>query len=127
MTNEEAKQQAIKNAYGEYWDEVKNQVDENGFIEIFKLPPILFDTVMNEGSSKWRPKSLQGIDNNNGWIRIESDNDLPKDDIDCHFIVGKLCYNGLWDNQLKYFYCGRNKIIGVTYYKIIEIPKPPIY
>lgn len=28
---------------------------------------------------RWRPKSLQGIEDNNGWIRIESEEDLPKD------------------------------------------------
>jgi hypothetical protein len=26
----------------------------------------------------WRPKSLDGIENNNGWIKIESKDDLPK-------------------------------------------------
>jgi len=28
---------------------------------------------------KWRPKSLKGIENNNGWIKIESEADLPKE------------------------------------------------
>ena len=29
------------------------------------------------GVGKFRPKSLQGIEDNNGWTKIESDNDLP--------------------------------------------------
>jgi len=28
---------------------------------------------------EWRSKSLQGIENNNGWIKIESEDDLPKE------------------------------------------------
>lgn len=30
------------------------------------------------GVGKFRPKSLQGIENNNGWVKIESEEDLPK-------------------------------------------------
>lgn len=30
---------------------------------------------------KFRPKSLKGIENNNGWIKIESEEDLPREDI----------------------------------------------
>jgi len=29
-----------------------------------------------DGVGKFRPKSLQGIENNNGWIKIESESDL---------------------------------------------------
>jgi hypothetical protein len=28
---------------------------------------------------KWRPKSLKGICDNNGWVKIESEEDLPKE------------------------------------------------
>ena len=31
-----------------------------------------------DGVGKFRPKSLQGIENNNGWIKIESEEDLPE-------------------------------------------------
>ena len=31
MTNSEAKQEAIKNAYGEFWETVKDYVDGNGW------------------------------------------------------------------------------------------------
>ena len=33
-----------------------------------------------DGLGKFRPKSLRGIENNNGWIKIESAADLPKED-----------------------------------------------
>ena len=39
----------------------------------------------------YRPKSLQGIENNNGWIKIESEKDLPKEKgLKCLF----LCIHG---------------------------------
>lgn len=72
MTNEEAKQQAIINAYGEYWGKVKDFVTEDGWFynrdTDFRLDntgiPQNYDAV----NLKSRPKSLQGIENNNGWI-----------------------------------------------------------
>ena len=36
--------------------------------------------IQNDGFAKFRPKSLRGIENNNGWIKIESEDDLPKED-----------------------------------------------
>jgi hypothetical protein len=78
MTNEESKQQAIKNAYGEYWELVKNHVDSNGFL---KYGDIRNETIglkdseieitdynFNIDFEVWRPKQLQGIESNNGWI-----------------------------------------------------------
>ena len=78
-----------------------------------------------------RPISLQGIENNNGWIRIESEEDLPKEEIDLHFIFeknnGRFQTFGVWDNKLKSFYSGALKISNVTHYQPIEKPKLPIY
>lgn len=137
MTNEEAKQQAIINVYGEYYEQFRKYIDKNGWIaqsDIF-LPsldlPDSFEVEVKgfppKGATKWRPKQLQGIENNNGWIRIESENDLPKDDIDCHFMSGKYLYNGLWDNELKSFYCGLDKVRIVSHYRPIETPPKPIF
>ncbi len=33
------------------------------------------------------PKSLQGIETNNGWISIQSEKDFPSENIDCWFIT----------------------------------------
>ncbi|MHA7822490.1 hypothetical protein ACVVIH_06980 [Chryseobacterium arthrosphaerae] len=41
----------------------------------------------------WRPKSLSGIENNNGWIKIESESDLPDEGIEV------LCFNKNWINE----------------------------
>ena len=146
MATINAKQEVIKNAYGEYWEKVKDYVDENGFINTYstKISPhsLKYSWDDIEVSKKWidnkigdticfRPKSLQGIENNNGWIRIESEEDLPKEEIDLHFIFeknnGRFQTFGVWDNKLKSFYSGALKISNVTHYQPIEKPKLPIY
>lgn len=39
-----------------------------------------------KGSMMARPRSLEGVENNNGWICIDSEDDLPKEKVKCHFI-----------------------------------------
>ena len=50
----------IINDYGDITDKIDYDIDMSGV-------------------GKFRPKSLQGIENNNGWIKIESEKDLPKE------------------------------------------------
>ncbi|WP_395762364.1 hypothetical protein ACH34C_07100 [Elizabethkingia anophelis] len=97
--NSQNKQQAIKAAYGEHWEKVKNYVEDNGWIELYSYN-CYTDTVytdltedlpflkelgyerkyFNNGHTHYvRPKSLFGIETNRGWTRIESEEDLPKD------------------------------------------------
>ena len=66
------KEEAIKEAYGEYYESTKHRIDENGFaINVHKNCQI----VLKEGLSvdfmvykdKIRPHCLQGIEDNNGW------------------------------------------------------------
>ena len=134
------KQQAIQEAYGEHWGIVKNYVDENGWCELNVSQKEPINNFANHGKTEWkpinnrgcwRPKSLQGIENNNGWIKIESEDDLPKEEIDVHFIfennTGRFQTFGVWDNKIKSFYSGALKISNVTHYQPIEKPKPPIY
>ena len=68
-----------------------------------------------------RPKSLEGIEKNNGWIKIESESDLPNKTND-YWIVNKLGvsirnYDMQEDNDWN----------DVTHYQPITKPKPPIY
>ena len=50
----------IINDYGDITDKIDYDIDMSGV-------------------GKFRPKSLQGIENNNGWTKIESIEDLPKE------------------------------------------------
>lgn len=71
------------------------------------------------------------IEANNGWIKIESENDLPKVDIDCHFIFlknkGKYQTFGVFDKRLDSFWSGSIRITNITHYQPIIKPQPPIY
>ena len=132
MNNLEAKQEAIKNAYVEYWENVKDYVDNDGWIDN-SIPKFTFGQLKNldleyKNDVFFRPKSLQGIENNNGWIKIESEEDLPKNDMYVHIIFNKkvniafLCNGELYNpNKVKYY----KK--GVTHYKPIEESTLPIY
>lgn len=78
------KQEAIKKAYGDFWEQVKEYVSENGWCNSYWNTRVFFnaDTMPKQNPVRWRPISLNGIDNNNGWIKIESEDDLPKKGID---------------------------------------------
>ena len=89
MTNEQLKQEAIKNAYGEYWEILpnKDKVLIRGCIEIntYLNLELKFDKVFLT-ENLVRPKSLSGIETNNGWIRIKEDgSNLPKESGDYWF------------------------------------------
>lgn len=81
MTTEEAKKEVVRKAYGEYYEAC--QPDENGWtsrgriaIKLFSLPLERQETLIG---SLYRPKSLKGLEDNNGWIRIEPDgSNLPE-------------------------------------------------
>jgi len=128
---ETKKQEAIRLAYGEYWKNVKELVDENGWFwgenNILNFTKD-FDTKGFSKTLRFRPKSLSGIEDNNGWISIESEEDLPKDERKNPVWVrdknGKITcdvYHNNWPNQKKWF------IETFTHYKLIPEPQPPIF
>src|SRR5215217_5695698 len=75
-TNEEAKQEAIKKAYGNHYSICKPNSD--GWGEAIGVDTDKYEV---RGAYGLRPKSLKGIETNNGWIRIQHDgSNLPDDD-----------------------------------------------
>jgi len=74
-----AKQQAIKKAYGEYWEQVKDYVNDDGWVwdgsihyhTIFKEDNVLDFKRGSYEELLFRPKPLQGIETNNGWIELK--------------------------------------------------------
>ncbi|MCT3800623.1 hypothetical protein HZQ61_02915 [Elizabethkingia anophelis] len=145
---ETPKQQAIKAAYGEHWSIVKNDVDVNGWLhskELFgdkgrnlNLTGLTLITKNQYDPYQCyykRPISLTGIENNNGWTRIESEEDLPKEKGD-YWVVwnGKIIvqywlrdnpdnpYNDMVQNNQVFSW-----MQAVTHYQPIETPKPPIF
>ena len=129
MTNLEAKQEAIKKAYGEYFI----HADINGWIKFGMYCPSdlgiedydeIVDTI-----GIWRCKSLQGIENNNGWIKIESEADLPKEGMHHSILLDSECINGYRNYDIIVFYEVNSKFIKkeISHYQPIEKPKPPIF
>ena len=128
------KQEKIKEAWGECWNKLPNEAQEkafknNGFVSQYFYYLLTFDK-RERKLFEIRPKSLQGIEINNGWIKIESKDDLPK--IDGHYwVVDKnetstriIRYtNDPYTNQMKNDWWMKY----ITHYQTIEVPSPPIY
>ena len=143
--------ETIAKEYGEHWEKVKDYVDQNGWIktwdliQIFGIVPKDGFEVKIKGKKKkhqdnlHRPKSLAGIENNRGWIKIESEADLPKDDdfkFNETFLVYYCCkgcsnmiFKGSIDKYTLKFRDITNKLEKekVTHYQPIVKPEPPIY
>ena len=84
------------------------------------------------GIGKFRPKSLKGIEHNEGWIKIESEEDLPKLKNEYHVVrngdIQKALYSGKnrWFVHLRDFPL-ETDVAGSTHYQPIIEPNPPIY
>lgn len=86
----QSKEGIIKEAWGAFngpstFEENKSFIDENGYMTLWNflrnIGNIRKGLQRKKGISDdfIRPKSLQGIENNNNWINIESEVDLPND------------------------------------------------
>jgi len=133
MTNEQLKQQAIQEAYGEYYKHWKSDINDNG--ELLTDLPIpnqmrqdlklrSFSTVLHI------PSLLIGIKDNNGWIRISEDgSNLPADE-GKYFVYSTVDWHPFYRMDV---FCGRlsNAVHHVTgkpifthYRPVVEHPKP---
>ncbi len=121
------KQEKIQEAYGKYWEVVYEYVDKNGWCSAYWKTKTYFQTEFT--SEKWRPKSLTGIEDNNGWIKIESEDDLPKEGMHHSILLDSDCINGYKNYDVIVFYevNSRYRKKEISHYKPIEKPKPPIY
>lgn len=130
MKTQENKQKAIELAYGEYWDRVKDFVDVNGWCSVRRK--VNFEEITNKlgwqckigNQYSWRPKSLSGIETNNNWTVINSEEDLPKEENELYFVYGEnvsvhqcIYHDGIKEQWLKSF----------THWQNIIKPLKPIY
>lgn len=117
------KEEVIKEAWGGAYG---GDMIENGWKPINSV--FISDTLRvdySECKKYVRPKTLQGIEDNNGWIAIKSEEDLPKEE-------GKYLThrkNGIIIEE--YFYLKNpfawQKYYNVTHYQQITKPKPPLH
>ncbi len=74
----------------------------------------------------WRPKSLQGIEDNNGWISINSEKDLPREQTECWIFdkeKGLICGNFLNNTKEEKKYWLDN----ASHYQPIVKPSLPLH
>lgn len=125
------KEEVIKEAYIEYWEQLSDSakfhaLNNNGWLHynhILFANGTLLDCIEMDCLSNidtFRPKSLQGIENNNGWIRIESEANLPKETGYYHVINKKGKY--FRKRYLKHMDSQNEKWKQVTYYQPIIKP-----
>ena len=127
------KEQAIKNAYGEYWEAVKDYVDENGWIgfdEWFKFVghKIDYDCKPNQIYYCHRPKSLKGIEDNNGWHSMSfKEPPYPEHDVEYWIITYGITLKAKWNMVRKEFINVHGLQENVTHWQPIQKPLKPIY
>ena len=131
MTNLEAKQEAIKKAYGEHYDNLKKYL--NGFMidrvnyereTGNKLSDLKGINFIKEGNVYSYPDTVEGFKDNNKWIRIESEKDLPNNE------KVWICDNNnrvLLSSKTVLSWILKNPDNKITHYQPIEKPKLPIY
>lgn len=131
------KEEKIKEAWGDnYSKDVIMEGRRCGFkiitnmeyISIYKggdwyCEPDTFETIA------FMPTTLRQILKNNGWVKIESEEDLPKEVIECRtcFYNGKNYIEGVIKKRSPQELSRLKYINEITHYQPIEKPKPPIY
>ena len=133
------KQETIAKAYGEHWETVKDYVDENGWFDFSddkKRIRYFFhngeNIELNKYLTHWRPKSLAGIETNNGWIKIESEADLPSHGGEYDVVINDRLEQAVYLKSNRWLVNGNyfpktTQTHGITHYKPIVKPQPPIY
>ncbi|OPC11945.1 hypothetical protein BAX93_05440 [Elizabethkingia meningoseptica] len=127
------KNEAIKAAYREHYDLLKENIDENGRIPVKiikqnmqRLSEEFYDSLrmVDVLGEYYQPEQLAGIYNNRGWTRIESEEDLPKEP--GHYFAIDIFRSEpciiVFEEALK-----KNWLEVVSHYQPIETPKPPIF
>jgi hypothetical protein len=140
------KREAIKKAWAEFWDGFPDHqqnriIDNGGFAdtcdtmfegirypyakdERFKVQEMKCSAY---GYNRITPKSIIGIDNNNGWLSVK-EHGLPKEQGEYHVVVDYDMYTEKPYNQsTEYFQAGGIVWGHVTHYQPVVKPKPPIY
>lgn len=140
QNTETKKQEAIRLAYGDYWEKCKNYIDKNGWCNVRRK--VNFQEITDKlgwetkigNQYVWRPKSLSGIEDNNGWTSILSEEDLPKDESKrySHFhFPSKERMETLKVHIPNHYTCFEIERLYktglATHYRISDIIEPPIF
>lgn len=135
MTQEEAKKEAIRKAYVDIgYEHLYHLSDDNGWIRIKSgqyQDEVFKKLKLSKIDHAIQPKSLEGITNNNGWIRVLDEGSLPEGKTPCFFLIEKKdrTYTGYYDPKKKEFVSVNIYVehTFITHYQPIVQPQPPIY
>jgi len=139
-----SKQEVIQEAWLKYGIPYSPEyINENGYMIRKAFVSDIIDEVRikieykNEGFTEfefenkfgnYRPLCLKGIETNNGWTRIESEEDLPKEN-GTYYVMTKDGMKSLyWMNGMgKRYNVKKWMEYKPTHYLLEVVPKPPIY
>jgi hypothetical protein len=139
MTKEEKIREAWINTIGEenYNSVLKNgEFKDYGWRKVKSIPMFTEDVYDVLKYSKImfsiRPKSLQGIENNNGWIKIESEEDLPEQGGSYYVTRCDKVETAVYVKDNRWLVKGNDYpkttiLHSITHYQPIQKPQPPIY
>jgi hypothetical protein len=122
------KEEKIKEVLGD----LSINADVNGWLKLGRYIPKDLglqssETENNTEIGIWRPKSLKGIEDNNGWVKIESEDDLPNESglfwiVQHGYVINEPCnyYKStkIWVIQFNQY---------PTHYQPIIKPNEPLY
>lgn len=119
-----SKQECIAKAYekhGYNWEEIKEVVSQDGWCNCRLVSKLSLSGKQEDSECGYyvRPIELKGIENNNGWIKIESENDLPKDG--WHWTLS-IVENEPFETHYEDINIGYH-----THYQPITKPEPPLH
>ena len=130
------KQEFIKKEYGQFFEELKNIISENGWVSFYddksRIRKYFHENenieISPNDNNNWRPKKLKGIDDNNGWVLIDGENSLPSLFCDLWVICDEkskvLLYSSFEpDNHL----CVGYVLMTYSHYQIVQKPKLPLF
>lgn len=131
-TKEEVIQEAYDNTFPDSsnysFEKIRSAVDENGWYRFIEgLTVNICTTGFDYDKGAYRPQSLRGIETNNGWIKIESVDDIPTELTECYVFDddGDICYYTFGiDNSKDYAEVVNG---AITHYQPIINPLPPLY
>jgi len=128
------KQEAIQKGWAKIWDIIEEQVKENilkddGWsYEITESWLIAKGLELDFKGKYCRPKSLQGIETNRGWIKIESEDDLPKETgVFWCILNNEIVFLRYWSEAKLWEDLETENRSFPTCYQPIQKPQPPIY
>ena len=121
------KEEVIKEHYGELYNTHSKFIDEDGWLEKSSLIPYFDICQLHFSGVKQRPKSLQGIEANNGWTKIESEDNLPKTDLECYVTnnIGRIQF-GEFEAETQRFFVNDKRTFPTHFIPVVK-PIFPIY